>query len=84
MTRVTRYLLVSRVERESKNDLKWSLLGSDRPSGLYNLIKPSWWCQPNSYILCCLGMMAAFKESDLGSASSRRFPSRRKSLESVK
>ena len=39
MTRVTRYLLVSRVEKETSNDLKSSLLGSDRPSGLYNSVK---------------------------------------------
>jgi len=41
MTLVMRYLLVSRVERETNNDFKSSLLGSDRPSGLYSLVKPS-------------------------------------------
>jgi len=39
MIRVTRYLLVSRVEKETNNDLKSSLLGSDRPTGLYNSVK---------------------------------------------
>ena len=38
MTLMTRYLSVSRVEREANNDLKSSLLGSDRPSGLYKLL----------------------------------------------
>ena len=42
MTRVTRYLLVSRVEKETNIDLKSSLLGSDRPIGLYNWVKPRW------------------------------------------
>ena len=41
MTLVTRYLLVSRVEKETNNDLKLSLLGSDRQSGLYNSVKQS-------------------------------------------
>ena len=40
MTLVTRYLLVSRVERETNDELKLSLLGSDKPSGLYNSVKP--------------------------------------------
>ena len=39
MIPVTRYLLVSRVPMETKNDLKSSLLGSDKPSGLYNSVK---------------------------------------------
>ena len=96
MTPVTRYLLVSRVERETNNDLKSSLAGSDWQSGLYNGMKA-----PESYaitrplimalsiwslllvnILCSLGAMFAFKESDLQSA--RRFPSQRKYPESVK
>ena len=38
-TVVMRYLLMSRVERATNNDLKLSLLGSDRPSGLYILAK---------------------------------------------
>ena len=33
MSLVMRYLLVSRVEKATNNDLKLSLLGSDRPSG---------------------------------------------------
>ena len=41
ITRVTRYLLVSRVEKETNNDLNLSLLGSDRPSGWYNSVKQS-------------------------------------------
>ena len=42
MTLVMRYLLVSRVERETNNDLKpLSLLGSDWPIGLYNSVKPT-------------------------------------------
>ena len=92
MTCVTRYLLVSRVERETNNDLKSLLLGSDRPSGSYNSEKPSgWWCTlttplslscpPLSDILCRLGVMFAFKEGDLRSA--KRFPSQEKSSESV-
>ena len=40
MTLVMRYLLVSRVEKEINNELKSLLLGSDRPSGLYNSVKP--------------------------------------------
>ena len=40
MTLVTRYLLVSRVEKETNNNLKSSLLGSERQSGLYNSVKP--------------------------------------------
>ena len=36
MTLVTRYPLVSRVEREVNNDLRLSLLGSDNMNGLYN------------------------------------------------
>jgi len=40
MTLVMRYLSVSRVEKETNSDLKSSLLGSDRPSGLYNSVKP--------------------------------------------
>ena len=39
MTRVTRYLLVSREEKETNNDLKSSSLESDRPSGLYNRVE---------------------------------------------
>ena len=82
-----------RVERETNNDLRSSLLGSDRPSGLCNLMKPtelyvlttspSLWCPPHcSDILCCLGVMVAFKESDLRSV--KMFPSQKKSLEFVK
>ena len=92
-TVVMRYLLVSRVERATNNDLKLSLLGSDRPSGLYNLAKaPEWWyaltmsfspCSPpHSDILCFLGVMFAFEESDLSSA--KTFPSQQKYPESVK
>ena len=53
MTIVIRYLLVSRVERETKNDLKSSLLGSDRPIGLYNLMIPleSWYVLTTSLSL---------------------------------
>ena len=39
MTRVTRYLLVSRVEKETNNDLKSPLLGSDRPSAVVCIIR---------------------------------------------
>ena len=93
MTLVMRYLLVSRAERETKNDLKSLLLGSERPSGLYNLMTPlepwnaltmslSFWSPPHSDILCCLGVMFTFEESDLSSA--KMFPSQHKSSESVK
>ena len=93
MTLVMRYLLVSRVEKEANNDLKSSLLGSDRQSGSYNSTKqPKWsyaltallspWYPPLSDILCCLGVMFAFKESD--SRSVKRFPSQQKSSKSVK
>ena len=89
MAIVMRYLLVSRVEKETNNDLKSLLFGSDRPSGSYNSVKPSitttslsLWCPSLSDILCCLGVMFAFKESDLRSA--KRFPSQQKSSESVK
>ena len=41
MTRVTRYLLVSRVEKETNSDFKSSLFGSDRPSGLDKMMKPT-------------------------------------------
>ena len=81
-----RYLLVHRVERETNNELKSSLLGSDRPSGLcnsYNLeevfVIAMYRC---SDILCCVGVMFAVKESDLRSA--KRFPSQQKSSESAK
>ena len=90
MTCVTRYLLVSWVERETNNDLKSSLVGSDRPSGLYNsmggLSRPQWstvtmllspWCPSHRDILCFLGVMFALK-------SVKRFPSKQKSPESVK
>ena len=40
MTRVMRYLSVDREERDTKNDLKSSLLGNDRPSGSYKSVKP--------------------------------------------
>ena len=92
MTLVTRYLLVSRVEKETNMDLKSSSLGRDRTSGLYNLVKlperyafttpPSVWCPSLPDILCCRGVMFAFKESDMKSV--KRFPSQRKSSESVK
>ena len=92
MTVVMRYLLVSRVEMETNNDLKSSLLGSDRPSGLYNSVEPplkyafttslSLWRPPLSDILSCLGVMFAFKESNSGSV--KRFPSQQKSSESVR
>ncbi|KIM56536.1 hypothetical protein SCLCIDRAFT_241605 [Scleroderma citrinum Foug A] len=93
MTLVMRYLLVSRVEKETISDLKSSLLGSDRPSGLYNSVKRSglWyaltmplslWCPPRSDILCCLGVIFAFKESVLRSV--KMFPSQQKDSESVK
>ena len=39
MTLVMRYLLVSRVEKETNNDLKSLSIGSDRPNGLYNLME---------------------------------------------
>ena len=93
MTPVTRYLFASRVERETNNDLKSSLIGSDRPNGLYNSMeKPRWsyaviaslsprW-PPLSDILCSFGVIFAFKESDLRSV--KRFPSQQKSSESVK
>ena len=41
MTLVMRYLLVSRVEKETNNDLKSPLLGSDRQRGLYDAVEPS-------------------------------------------
>ena len=85
MTLVMRYLLVSRVEKETNNDLKSLSIGSDRPNGLYNLMEqPGWlyatltmlfrslWCLPFSDILCCLGVIFAFKESDLRSANIRK------------
>jgi len=92
---VTRYLLASRVENETNNDLKSSLLGSERPSGLYNLMEPRSrralstvttsfvvWYPYFPDILCCLGVMFVFKERDLRSV--KRFPSRQKDSESVK
>jgi len=39
MTLVTRYLLVDRGEREVNSVLTLSLFGSDRQSGLYNVIE---------------------------------------------
>jgi len=93
MTLVMRYLLVSRLEKEANNDLKSSFLGSDSPSGLYKMMEPpkSWctlttsfslWCSYLADILCRLGAMPAFKESDLRSA--KRFPSQQKDSEAVK
>jgi len=86
MTLVMRYLFVSRVERETNNDLKSSSLrGSDRSSGLYNSVKlvPGWMyaltkslflgCPSLSDISCGLGMMFAFEDSN--SKSAKRFPS---------
>ena len=82
-----RYLLVHRVERETTNELKSSLLGSDRPSGLCNLCDSEVYFVLAKYrhrsdILCCVGVMFAVKESDLRSA--KRFPSQQKSSESAK
>ena len=82
-----------RVERETNNELNSSLFGSDRPSGLCNLLKPSrqksgfteWSIfeyQHCSDILCRVGVMFAIKESDLRSA--KKFPSQQKSSESAK
>ena len=93
MTLVMIYRLVSRVEKVINNDLKSSLLGSDRPSGSYNSAKSpeSWYAltvplsfqyPPFSDILCRFGAMFAVKESDLMSV--KRFPSQQKSSESVK
>jgi len=91
MTLVTRYLLVSRVESEANNDLRSSFLGSDNISGLYK--SSLWWLSVRfrantlmellkSRILRWIGVMSAFKESDLRSAM--RFPSQENSLESVR
>ena len=94
MTHVTRYLLVSRVERETNNELKPSLLGSDRQSGSYKPMESrggSYTLRATSLslrrpafsdILCCLGVMFTSKESEM--RSSKRFPSQQKSSESVK
>ena len=56
ITLVTRYLLVSRVEEETNNDLKSSSsLGSDWPSGLYNSMGKSrlWYAFTTSLSLWC-------------------------------
>jgi len=94
MTLVTRYTLVDREERKVNSVLTSSLIGSDRQSGLYNVIKPCTfkktekrspypWYTPFSDTSCCLGVMHSFK----GSAdwrSANMFPSQQKSSQSVK
>jgi len=88
---VTRYRLESQVEKETNNNLKSLLFGSDNPSDLCNSLWCKWelWptigtlslacCQCFSDILGCLGVMFTFKESDLRLA--KRFPSQQKHSE---